>query len=603
MRGGDSVTGCALDVDIRARGPAARQGMALRHSVRGVRVVAMTKVDGERVDETTPVIIEPMTRRSRLESERRRVSRRLKRRDAALVAVLATVALATGVWAAIPSNAPGPNSDSVDVIADAAPVGWRGSSRVGWRGSSRGTRLLYSPDRSGVVTGVAFPSSGSSASSYAVGIWSGRSRIANATTASDESGWLEASFAAPVAVSAGKTYAILYWASPRSSSAAPADAVAVRFRTADEDALPQDDLTTRPTGLPSSGSTAGSPTTPDGASASGSEQPPNGEQSSGTTTTQSPPSTGESTAPTTNTSTTSTTVPVTAPTTSSPATSGATGCAAVPSRCGYPDATNTGIRPGVTLRKVPGDLTQGSGWRWNSSGYLAVTGDGAVLDGLEIDGTLDISADNVVVQNVRVIEQGESFGIAVRHADNVTIQDSEVFSPYSDSRRLMVGIKDIYGDSAGLRVLRSDIWHTATGIQVEAGVLQDNYIHDIAYKAGDHLNGTTSNGGGSSPLTIRHNTVFNHHDQTDAISLFQDFGLQRNRVIDDNLMAGGGYSLYGGATPGKSVTSNIKITNNRFARLYHAKGGYYGPVTAVDKGSGNVWSGNVWDDTGQLVAP
>ena len=47
-------------------------------------------------------------------------------------------------------------------------------------------------------------------------------------------------------------------------------------------------------------------------------------------------------------------------------------------------------------------------------------------------------------------------------------------------------------------------------------------------------------------MTIRHNTIFNSHDQTDAISLFQDFGNQANRTIDDNLVAGGGYSVYGG---------------------------------------------------------
>jgi hypothetical protein len=133
-------------------------------------------------------------------------------------------------------------------------------------------------------------------------------------------------------------------------------------------------------------------------------------------------------------------------------------------------------------------------------------------------------------------------------------------------------------------------------VQTDSGLIQDNYIHDMGYRSGDHINGTTSNGGGAL-LTIRHNTIFNQIDQTDAVSLFEDFGSQHDRVIDDNLLAGGGYTIYGGANPGGAATSNIRITNNRISRMYYPNGGYYGPVTAFDpQGSGNVWSGNVWDD-------
>ena len=66
---------------------------------------------------------------------------------------------------------------------------------------------------------------------------------------------------------------------------------------------------------------------------------------------------------------------------------------------------------------------------------------------------------------------------------------------------------------------------------------------------GDHLNGTTSNGS-TTPLAIIHNTIFNAHGQTDAISLFEDFGTEANREISDNLVAGGGYTIYGGQNPG-----------------------------------------------------
>ena len=231
---------------------------------------------------------------------------------------------------------------------------------------------------------------------------------------------------------------------------------------------------------------------------------------------------------------------------------------------------------------------------------MTVTSDGAVIEDLEVHGTVDVTGSNVTIQRVRVLAAGEGFGIALRRTSNVVIQDSEIYGPDAGTNRLMVAIKDIYGDSSGTRVLRNDIWHVSTGIQIYGGLIQDNYIHDLGYKSGDHLNGTTDNGGSNEQLILRHNTVFNQHHQTDAISLFQDFGRQTNRIIDNNLVAGGGYTIYGGANPGAPIPTGIKITNNRFSRIFFPNGGSYGPVTAFNSnGAGSEFSGNVWDDTGE----
>jgi Domain of unknown function (DUF4082)/Right handed beta helix region len=279
----------------------------------------------------------------------------------------------------------------------------------------------------------------------------------------------------------------------------------------------------------------------------------------------------------------------------------ATGCAAKPSSCGFPDETNTGAT-GISAMKA-GESSSGKGWHYDSRGWLEVDGDGAVVENLTLTHGIDITADNVTIRNVKIRTGGEGFGIGVRHAKNVTIEDSTIYGPEAGSGRLMVAIKDVYSDSANLKILRNNLYNTSTAIQVDSGLVQDNYIHDLGFKSGDHLNGTTSNAG-NGPLTLRHNTVFNSFQQTDAISLFEDFGTQKNRVIDNNLMAGGGYTLYGGANPGGAATSNIKVTNNHFSRMYFPNGGYYGPVTAFDAdGSGNEWSGNVWDETGATIRP
>lgn len=278
-------------------------------------------------------------------------------------------------------------------------------------------------------------------------------------------------------------------------------------------------------------------------------------------------------------------------------------CVEAPSGCGYPDASNTGVPPGTKLTRVPQELTEGQGWRYDDRGWIEVYGDGTVLAGISTRVGLSISGSNVVVRDSRIVTTG-LFGVAVRHAADVTIQDSEITgAAVQGQERLLVAIKDIYADSIGLRILRNDISGAATGVQLEAGLVEGNYIHGLAFAPGDHVNGMTSNGG-TSQLTIRHNTVLNSHDQTDAISLFQDFGPQRNRRIEDNLVAGGGYTIYGGANPGlESHTALISVVGNRISRLYFPNGGLFGPGAAWFEGNGNVWVDNVWDDTGEPVPP
>lgn len=311
-----------------------------------------------------------------------------------------------------------------------------------------------------------------------------------------------------------------------------------------------------------------------------------------------------STTPTVSTSPTapSTSASATTTTTTKPATSsappvssaGMTNCASQPSRCGYPDATNTGPVAGVALQRVPQDVTSGPGWTWDSRGWLQASS-GAVVKNLIVSGSINVAGSNVTVTNNKILADGESWGIGLQHSVNATITNNEIGILHG-LPRLLVGIKDVYGDCVGTQILRNNVQNTSSGIQTHEGLTADNYIHDMGFSTGDHINGTTSNGN-TEQMTIRHNTIFNQIYQTDAISLFQDFGLEANRVVTDNLLAGGGYTIYGGGG-GKGVSYNIQVTNNRFSTLYFPNGGSYGPMMAFDyNGAGNVSSGNYWDNS------
>jgi hypothetical protein len=278
-------------------------------------------------------------------------------------------------------------------------------------------------------------------------------------------------------------------------------------------------------------------------------------------------------------------------------------CSNAPHLCGFPDAMNSGVPAKMQqkLLNVPGQVSSGPGWQFNPGGWVEVDGNGAVLKGLNIPYNVDVTASNVTIEDDVIVNTGDDFGVSIRHSHSVTVKNCDISSPYTDSRRLMVGVKDVYGDATGIKVIGNNIWHTATGVQIGSGVIAGNYIHSMGFKSGDHVNGVTVNGS-TTPLTIRHNTVFVNLDQTDAISLFEDFGVEANKLIKDNLVAGGDYSIYGGAKSGGPQSYNIRIIGNRFSRKYYSNGGQFGPAAYFDSGRGNIWSGNIWDGTEAAVS-
>ncbi len=252
------------------------------------------------------------------------------------------------------------------------------------------------------------------------------------------------------------------------------------------------------------------------------------------------------------------------------------------------------------MKRVPRDLTSGPGWTWDPRGWLQVTASGAIVENLEVSGPIEVAGANVTVRNNVIVATGETWGVGLRHTTNVTVKGNTI-GGVGLTPRLLAGVKDIYGDAVSTTVVGNDISGTSTGIQMGAGVIRDNYIHDMGMIAGDHVNGIMSNGSTTS-LVIEHNTVLNQLGQTDAIALFQDFGLEANRQITDNLFAGGDYTVYAGGSGKFGVSHDIVITDNRFSRIYFPQAGFYGPFTYFDsQGTGNVWERNIWDDDGSPV--
>ena len=115
-----------------------------------------------------------------------------------------------------------------------------------------------------------------------------------------------------------------------------------------------------------------------------------------------------------------------------------------------------------------------------------------------------------------------------------------------------------------------------SAVQLSAGLVTGNYIHDPGYIAGDHTNGVIANGG-TGRVTIIHNTILNDLSQTDAITLdtMTVRGPVANKTIEGNLLGGGSYPIYGGSAFGHH-TFNIAIKDNQFSRIYYPESGCFG---------------------------
>ena len=236
---------------------------------------------------------------------------------------------------------------------------------------------------------------------------------------------------------------------------------------------------------------------------------------------------------------------------------------------GWPDATNTGVPDGVTL--LP-------------SGDVVVTKPGTVISGLNITGTVYIDADNVTLQNCKITST--SFSVVQIKAGNtgVVVQDCEINGVGSNN----AGSSGITG--AGT-FLRNDIYNVENGINVgpERGTLiEGNYIHDLQASGSPHYDGIQIDGGQTDTI-VRHNTVINDHTQTAAVMIDNWFGPVTNILVTDNLLVGGGYTIYSDGQFTGGAMTGIQITNN------HVGGGYWGDLNS--NSTSPTYTGNIKDAT------
>ncbi len=245
----------------------------------------------------------------------------------------------------------------------------------------------------------------------------------------------------------------------------------------------------------------------------------------------------------------------------------------------FPNASSTGVPAGVTLSPY--------------TGPSRITQPGTVIDSKLITTPLVItaSAHNVTIKNSRIAAQGFWLVLNDEGATNLQIIDTEMDGKGNTSSDAAIAGRNY-------TLTRVNIHGTVDGLKLGSKVtVQDSYIHDLVMTADSHNDGMQSLG--SDDVLIRHNTVIMPNGATSAILLSTGSADSMRRItIDNNLVAGGAYTIYGGYQAGVDVlsrVSDIVVSNNRISTVIHPNGGAYGPLTSVSSPAVTL-SGNVWYD-------
>ena len=243
------------------------------------------------------------------------------------------------------------------------------------------------------------------------------------------------------------------------------------------------------------------------------------------------------------------------------------------------------------------------------SGNIEIRRNGEVVSGWNLDGSLDIYANDVTVIDTRIDSANwwavnlrpDYTGLRVLHS---LLTGQAGAGPDNGGEDYAVSNMG----SGTVEVGWDDVSVFADALSLGHGSIHDDYVHDLRSfinRSGGyaHLDAILSDGNDRLGLRIQHNTLLNpvpaNRGATSVIGLLPNTGPISDTVVTDNWIAGGGYSLYGGG----AAATGVVVTGNVFSTQYWSRCGYYGPAAYWNStGAGNQWSDNRYS-SGAEVAP
>jgi hypothetical protein len=278
-----------------------------------------------------------------------------------------------------------------------------------------------------------------------------------------------------------------------------------------------------------------------------------------------------------------------------PATPGATPTA-TPTRAAAPPRSGGGCAPFPKFPDV--NCTGPTGTLKTYNGPLTFNTPGQVIKDVVINTSgFRVTADNVTFRNCRIVYTGaldDGFALVYLPAGVTgTTFDHCELDGRDKIERAIQGVD-------GVIVRNCDIHNTGNGLEVGTNiVMTESYVHDIYTPAGLdwHADGVQA-GDSASNITIDHNVILLTTGETGAINIVSNGGSGKFRdiLIEHNLMAGGGYTVYAGSSAAN--TSNFKVVDNQFSTRYFPKAGRWN-IWYPTYLSGVTISGNTINETGK----
>jgi hypothetical protein len=233
---------------------------------------------------------------------------------------------------------------------------------------------------------------------------------------------------------------------------------------------------------------------------------------------------------------------------------------------------------------------------------MTVTKAGTVLTNLDITGTVLVRAPNVTIKDSRITgrvdtgDAGQYPGTKIEHVEIIG-----PYAPATDGGYPGVGYSDYTCDFCNIHG-----WGKGFDM-VENIVIANSWVHDIQVygnpaKGGSHNEAILSTGGHNFTIVNNNLDSGNEPNVSASLALYSQQGPIEDVYATGNLFNGGGYCVYAGLA-GTRGASNVRFTDNVFGSKYSSKCGGYGPATAFQSGSGDVWSGNVLQSGGTVPVP
>jgi len=270
----------------------------------------------------------------------------------------------------------------------------------------------------------------------------------------------------------------------------------------------------------------------------------------------------------------------------------------------FPGAACTGPLDGTSL------TPQGP----NDGSFYRITQAGVTLTARHFTATVCVAADNVTITNSlasAVVILANPFGHGgcgvSGGAHNLTLTDVEVHANSPSTTAVEGGV---YG--GGISCLRCDLHHAGAGINGGHYTLTDTYVHDLIGTGSDaHIDGIQGGGAGGN-IEVTHSNIdaaFSPESQhtggglSCAICFYADndfWGIMDDLLVQNTrirMSDGGVYCVYAG-----EQSTNTRFIDNTFIReASTGTCGGGGPYTSRVQNSGDVWSGNHFDNGAPIL--